>query len=199
MVLSASSSNDKGLMHRVAQKLAAAGTNETLARMYGKALYLVISKQWFDIAMILIQKGADVNFYEKYADPSTDVYGVALNASLSSDKELMEMIVQKLATAGTNEALARMYGKALDNVLSKQWFDIALQLVKKGASLDELGKEMRERWEHYAASLQQKMEKIEQTVERDVDAVSQKVRRMFGVNPLAPLSASSGSSIDEVD
>ncbi len=142
VVLSASYGNDKQLMQTIMDRLTPAGENTLISRLYGEALYQVIAKQWFDIARILIQKGADVNFYEKHADhPSTDFYRVVLSASSSSDKELMEMIVQKLDPVGTNEAVARMYGKALYRVIYNNWFDLAAQLVKKGAILDELTKD----------------------------------------------------------
>jgi hypothetical protein len=137
VVLSASYGDDKELMETVVDRLVPAGENRVLARLYGNALYHVISKQWFDLAKILIQKGADVNFYDNYYG-AADVYGVVLSASSSDDKELMRMVVQKLSPAGTNEVVARIYGKALSTLLYKNWFDIVEQLVEKGALLDEI-------------------------------------------------------------
>ena len=177
VVLSASTGDDELLMQRVVDKLPVAGENKMLARLYGEALYQVISKQWFDIARILIQKGADVNFYGSYElDGVTRPYGMVLSVSYGNDKQFMQMVLEKLNPAGENKLLIDLYSQALYQVIAKQWFDIAVKLVEKGASLNELNEYMRESLEHYQDSLEKDVQSIEGALKDDVF----KLEEVFG-------------------
>ena len=182
VVIGASASDDEQLMQRVVDKLPVAGENKTLARMYGNALSNILCRGWLDSAKILIEKGADVNFYGSYeSDGAIKVYGVVLNASVGNDKEVMQTIVDRLNPTGENTLGARLYGEALYHVILKQWFDIAVQLVEKGASLDKLNEYMREHLERYQASLEK-----ENAIKED----ALKLEEVFGEEQSLPVEPS---------
>ncbi len=129
---------DDEIIMSLVNALEPAGDNKNRAMVYGKALCSFFDKKNISAAEVLIKKGANLNFYTSYeSDGTTQVYGVVLSASYGDNKELMQIIVDELHQA-PNEEVALMYGKALLSTISKNWFEIAVQLIKKGALLDQV-------------------------------------------------------------
>ncbi len=161
VVVDVSVGDDELLMQRVVDALPLAGENKTLARLYGNALIGVLLRGWNDIGNILIEKGADINFYNELSlNLNRTPWGVVLAASYSQDQNLMKKIVDALNPAGENKVLVRSYGEALENVVNKGWFDIAVQLVEKGASLDGLCEYQKKDLEQHRALLEKKCNRL---------------------------------------
>jgi hypothetical protein len=170
--------------------LESAGDDKNKATAYGEALRSAITRKWIGVAKSLIKKGADVNFYTVHEnDGSSEAYGVVSSASYGDDKQLMEMIVERLNPVGDNNILARLYGKVLYGVVSKGWVGLAVCLMENGAYMGELDKEMRKVLEEYGVLLEKKAqidkETLEKTVEKKVHDVGEKIKTMFGISPKA--------------
>jgi|GEM_PF-5332195 len=142
-ILSASSGItpvDEAFVNILVDALEPAGDDKNRATVYGTALDRFLIKKYMHAVQVLLEKGADVSFC--YEIPNCDstlpsyVRGVVVNATECGDMSLMQLVVDRLPVAGEDKMRTRLYGEALKAALYRNWFDIAVQLVEKGAALD---------------------------------------------------------------